>query len=198
MKGSKVNKSYQAILHHAKALFWKHGIRRITVEEICQESGVSKMTFYRLFTNKQEVAEKVLDDLLESNMQKYRSIMNQDIHFTEKIKQVIELKYVETIDISQEFLKDVFHRDELGLKDNLEEYRQNVVDELMKDLKVAQKEGWIKRDVKPEFILFMMNKSNEMLMDERFQSMYKNTQEAIMELTNFFFYGIISKETSTS
>ena len=42
----------QVIMETARRLFWKHGISRIKVKEICEESEVSKMTFYRLFNNK--------------------------------------------------------------------------------------------------------------------------------------------------
>ena len=44
------------ILNTARQLFWKHGIRRVSVEEVCREAGVSKMTFYRSFPNKIELA----------------------------------------------------------------------------------------------------------------------------------------------
>ncbi|MEQ8688511.1 MAG: TetR/AcrR family transcriptional regulator, partial [Imperialibacter sp.] len=38
------------------------------LDEICQEAGVSKMTFYRLFVNKADVAEKVLSGELEAGL----------------------------------------------------------------------------------------------------------------------------------
>ncbi len=34
MTARKKNKKYISILKTAKALFWKHGIRRVTIEEI--------------------------------------------------------------------------------------------------------------------------------------------------------------------
>ena len=46
----------QAILDAAKSLFWKHGIRRVTIEEICEVAGVSKMTYYKYFSNKTAIA----------------------------------------------------------------------------------------------------------------------------------------------
>ena len=40
-------KKQQHLLTTAETLFRSHGIRRITVEEICQKAGVSKATFYK-------------------------------------------------------------------------------------------------------------------------------------------------------
>ena len=63
MTTKNTSKSYQAIIDTAKTLFMKHGMRRITVEEICREASVSKMTFYRLFTNKEDVAEIIIFEI---------------------------------------------------------------------------------------------------------------------------------------
>ena len=82
-----------AILSAAKDLFWKHGIRRVTVEEISKEAGISKMTFYRTFSNKQEVAAAVLTDVLDSSMQRYRAAMDSDAPFEERIREVVLLKH---------------------------------------------------------------------------------------------------------
>ena len=56
--------SANILVKQARELFWKHGIKRITVEEICSEAGISKMTFYRNFKNKVEIAERVVTGIL--------------------------------------------------------------------------------------------------------------------------------------
>lgn len=189
----KANKSYQAILVAAKSVFWKYGIRRVSVEEICKEAGVSKMTFYRLFSNKSEVAKEVLIAVMNESMDKYRNIMLQDISFTDKINQLIKLKYDGTLEMSQEFLSEVYQSDEMNMRELLVEYQKNGLDAFMIDLKKAQKEGWIKEGIKPEFILYILNKINDMLLDKSLTAIYTSTHETIMALTNFFFYGIIQK-----
>ena len=63
----------------------------------------------------------------------------------------------------------------------------------MADLKNAQEQGWIKEGIKPEFILYILNKINDMLLDKNLTAIYTSTHETIMALTNFFFYGIIQK-----
>ena len=198
MEKPKENKSYNAIMASAKTLFWKHGISRITVEEICREAGISKMTFYRLFQNKIEVAEKVLDDIMEEGMQKYRSIMKEQISYPEKLKQIVALEQESSADISEEFLKDIYQNEELGLIQRMKEHTNNCNVEVMEDYKVAQQEGWIRQNLKLEFIMYINDQLTKALMDENLISMYSSPQEAIMEITNFFFYGILSNKDRTS
>ena len=49
------NPKYLDIFKTAKDLFWKYGIKRVSIEEICKEAKVSKMTFYKFFPNKIEL-----------------------------------------------------------------------------------------------------------------------------------------------
>ena len=69
MKNKNQNKSYQAILKAAKTLFWKYGVKRVSVEEVSKEAGVSKMTFYRHFKNKDEVALKIMLQIFEKGLE---------------------------------------------------------------------------------------------------------------------------------
>ena len=56
--------SYQILFSTAKNLFFKFGLRRVSVEEICKKASVSKMTFYRNFNNKEHIAIIILKDFL--------------------------------------------------------------------------------------------------------------------------------------
>ena len=44
------------IMLAAKDLFWKFGIRKVSIEEICSKANVSKVTFYKYFENKIDLA----------------------------------------------------------------------------------------------------------------------------------------------
>ena len=55
MDNSNHNKKIQQLVTTAQELFMRHGIRRVTVEEICSEANISKMTFYKYFKNKIEL-----------------------------------------------------------------------------------------------------------------------------------------------
>ena len=194
MDNATTKNNYQKVVIHARQLFFKYGIHRVTVQEICKEAGVSKMTFYRLFKNKEDVAEKVLLEISERNMQSYRNIMKQDIPFAKRIQQLLDWKQEASTEISEEFIKDIINLKESSLKTHLEAYRQNSRNEFLNDLKKAQKNGWIRKDVKLPFILYMFNDIDNKLRDETFLAMYSNIKEAAMHLTKFVFYGIMPNE----
>ena len=180
----------QLILEKGKELFWKFGVKRVTVEEICKEAGVSKMTFYKFFPNKIELAKTILLALGETSLEDYRAVMKEDLPFSEKIKKALLLKQEQTNHISIELLKDIYTNESLGLRSFIESMQQEAVKEILHDFKIAAQKGWIRKDVKPEFILYFFDRMNEMATDENLLKLYKNEQQLIMEITNFFFYGI--------
>jgi AcrR family transcriptional regulator len=108
MNDSNHNKKMQQLLATAQDLLMRHGIRRITVEEICSEANISKMTFYKYFKNKIELIKYLLNQIFSEQMTAYREIMEQQIPYPDKVKDMIQLKYEHTKMISQEFIHDLY------------------------------------------------------------------------------------------
>ena len=67
---------------------------------------------------------------------------------------------------------------------------------MIQDFKDAQRKGEIRKDMKPEFINFILNHMVELGSDPILNSLYPNAQEMILELTNFFFYGILPRNVN--
>lgn len=176
-----------------KKLFWKHGFRRVSIEEICKEAQVSKMTFYKQFNNKEEFAQYILAQVLDEAMGQYKEIMQKNIPYSEKVKELILLKHNFTTLISQEFIEDIYKNEELGLKKQLEAYQQRFIGEIRQDLGKAQEQGHIRKDLNLDFVLYMLNDMTGKLLDDRLRALFPNSQDLIMEFTNFFFYGIVGK-----
>lgn len=181
------------ILIAAKELFWKYGFKRVTIEEVCREAKTSKMTFYKHFKNKMELVTYIINHITDKANKKYRQIMDSDIPFSEKVKKSINLKLESTKDMSTEFYNDYVRQANPEMIALMQEQRNKVVGSILNDYSTAQKKGDIRKDIKPEFILYFLNHMMEMIKDEKLESIYNNPQEVIMEFTNFFFYGILPR-----
>ena len=62
----------EQLIQTGEALFIKHGMRRVTVEEICRQAGVSKPTFYKFFENNLNVSETSRKLFVHRNTLVYR------------------------------------------------------------------------------------------------------------------------------
>src|SRR4030043_966501 len=139
MKRNIQNRKYAALLKTAQDLFWKHGFRRVSVEEICRKAGVSKMTFYRFFPNKLELAKTVFDRVTEEGLEQFRNIMAENTTPSEKMKKLIQMKLEGTHDISKEFLVDFYSGSEQGLTSYIEEKTKTTWKMILFDFRQANK-----------------------------------------------------------
>jgi AcrR family transcriptional regulator len=187
-----LTKSTKQDLIHAAAreLFWKHGFKRVSVEEICEKAGVSKMTFYRFFPNKIELAKAVFDKVSRDGVEEFRAVMHSDIASEEKMKQILLLKHEGSNQVSNEFLMDFYTSKELGLKEYVEQKTAELWQVMLNDFKKAQQEGTFRKDFKPEFLLIVAQKLTELFNDPALMQLYNNPQDLVMEFANLFIYGI--------
>ncbi|MBK5195699.1 MAG: TetR/AcrR family transcriptional regulator [Proteiniphilum sp.] len=184
------SKKYWDIINASRDLFWKHGFRRVTILEICGKAGVSKMTFYKYFPNKIDLAKTVFANEVEKGMTRFNELMEEDIPADEKIKGMVLLKAEGTHEISHEFLEDFYLDSEPELKRYVEEKTGEAWTRLLLDWKNAQEKGIFRDDFKPEFLLRVSYKIQELLKDEELAAMYDSTQDFILEFTRFVAYGI--------
>jgi len=185
---------FEAIVGAARTLFWKHGIRRVTIEEICEKAGVSKMTCYKYFSNKTAIAKYLLEDMFETGVKVYKEIYNSDIPYEEKVKKLLDLKMSNAHEMSQELLDDIYKYQDEELSETIENIKNKLISIYLDDIRESQKTGEIRNDIKPEFMLYFLNNLTEMLTDKRVVEIYSNPEQMILEVMNFFFYGIMPRK----
>ena len=177
-----------------KELFWKFGIRRVTIEEICRKAEVSKVTFYKYFENKNDLAIHLLDTVYKESLMVYRELMSRDIPFEEKVRETIRMKMEGTQEVSNELIDDILGNPDEEIKTYYANIASSVLHEVVKGYSEAQKKGEVRQDIKVEFMLFFMGHMMELAHDDRLLGLYGNSRDAIMELLNFFFYGIMPRK----
>ena len=174
----------------AKALFWKFGVKKVTVEEICEEAKLSKMTFYRNFKNKTEIIVAVLDKFVEKNLKKSRDIMYCDRSFMEKIEGLIALKLENMKGTSFEFIKEIATQEDNDLIVYLSTFKQSMQKEMFEWYATAQKNGDIRADIDLRMLDYYSNAITKMSGDEYLLQIHGSPENVVKELITFFFYGI--------
>ena len=181
---------YNDIRKSARELFWKHGFKRVTVGEICSRSNVSKMTFYKFFSDKTELAKTIFDDLVSEGEEKFRAIMDSDASPDEKIREVIRMKYNSTMDISSEFVQDFYIGGDVELIAFVKGRTRAAWEFIKTDYIKAQEKGIFRNDFKVELLIQAQTKLIELMDDEILVGLYGSRQELIMEFAKLLVYGI--------
>lgn len=184
------NKKQVSISKTAQVLFWKHGFKRVSVEEICKTAKVSKMTFYKYYPNKIELAKAVYDNLIQNGISKMHKIIHSNNPPEEKLQSFLMLKIESTNDISIEFMQDFYNDTDLGLREFIMERSEKAKDKMITDFKSAQDKGWFNKDVDFNLMFSVSQKIMGIIEDPILLQKYGSPQQIIIAITKLFMYGI--------
>ena len=120
----------EQILKAAKELFTKYGFKKVSMDEIASETGVTKKTVYSYFSSKEEL----LKDVIKEELQNIRKIIDkaekQSNDFFVNIQSVIcsVIRYKNESDFFKMLIKEFEMFNNEKLKDNLK-----IIDSEIKD-----------------------------------------------------------------
>jgi AcrR family transcriptional regulator len=173
----------EQLIQTGEALFVRHGMRRVTVEEICRLAGVSKPTFYKHFENKEALARRIDELWIEEALQRIDAIEEAEVPFPEKMKQILAVKQELAARPGPEFLVDL-----IGLDIDLSWALRRVMRFLVK----GQQRGDIRADVPPELLITAFDLLNSMQYDARIRDLYDDAEMLATDVFKLFHYGALS------
>ena len=182
------------ILSTAEDLFQRFGFKRITIEEICSKASVSKMTFYKYFPNKNELIKHLMNSWLKQVEKTINEFDGTEVPFTEKIKILLRLKEESTGKFSKEFLAEYMNPDP-DLQNFFRDFYARATTFFIDFIKKAQQKGEVRKDIKPEFLVAVLNKMLELAKDETLTSLYLRVTDFSLEINNFIYCGVLPLET---
>ena len=181
-KPKKPSSKFTALVETGKSLFFKHGVKRVTVEEICEKAGVSKVTFYKHFTNKEALVRLIRDELLEAGFSRYDEITALDIPFPEKIDMMTKWRVEFFSRMKSEFIEDIV---------SFEETMAEMKKRFMANILIAQKRGEVRTDLSPGLIWLAAEKLNEIAVDGSWKNAVSDYNELHRQLRILYFHGLL-------
>ena len=175
----------------AKDLFWKHGFKKVSIDEICKKSNVSRKTFYTFYGNKNDLIMYIYNKMVNEAYVIYEGIIESDLAFSEKLEKILNQKLESTKNLSMEFIADLYNPD----AGELITFFKSIIDQsikFMRDfLSDAQKKGDINPDLSLDYIMFMMQKAIDLCGTPELMAMFPDANSLTRQLTQSIIYGIM-------
>ena len=178
----------QQIITAARDLFCMHGITRVKIEEICKKAGVSRVTFYKYFKNKWDIAETVIDAMFDEGIRDYYDIAEEKIPFNQKLEKLL-LLITHQIDSFGPVLFDDLLSEDSSIHTHYLEKQSRATELTLDFFTRARKEGHIQKDIKEPLMLFYLKRTLNDLNDPEFISIMPNIEDRAKEIATKFFYG---------
>ena len=181
------------IKEKADDLFRKYGIKSVTMDDIASHAGMSKKTIYHSFSDKKELVDEVVDDILAANK---ACCAESQQHATNAIEEIyIAMENLDKLlgNINPSILFDIQRGYPKTYKRFLD-YKQNFLFTLFKKNLIRGIEEALYR---PEINVEIISKIRlEMVLvpfkEEIFLTNKKTLFEVQEELTEYFLFGVAS------
>jgi AcrR family transcriptional regulator len=180
-----VSRKRDQLIETAESLFVKHGMRRVTVKEICSQANVSKPTFYKYFENKEALARRIVELWIDEVLKQIDEIEEADLPFPEKLTQIMAIKQELSTRPGPEFFEDLIPLD-IDLS--------HALLRAMRFLTMGQQNGDIRADIRSEVLMVSFNLLNSMQHDQRIRSLYDDAERLAADVFKLFYYGALSKK----
>jgi AcrR family transcriptional regulator len=175
----------EQIITTAIEIFSKHGPRRVTIQELCEAAGVSKMTFYRHFSNKVHLVETIRDRLADEVFAAFDAIDALDIPFPDKIDRMTAHKAQLARSMKLDWIREL--ADTSAIQHELER-------RFLTNLRKAQQRGEIRADLDLEFHLLVVRKLGELFHEGDWQRVLPDAEAYTRQLRTILWYGLLSRD----
>jgi AcrR family transcriptional regulator len=185
------------IVRTAPALFLRHGIRKVRVEEVCAEAHVSKRTFYKYFRNKNQLAVGVLGELFDENRAQVEAVLALDCPIEDKMCHIIEVNSRLAAETSAAFYRETLDAESEPGGFVLQE--QRTWDERVRRFyRDAQAQGQIRADINIDVLMVLLVRTRDLVRDPDLARLVPDLARLVEMVMKVFFYGILPRQGTTS
>lgn len=181
----------QQIEHKAKELFWKHGFKKVTIDEICKKANVSRKTFYTIYENKNALVLYILNETIEKMKTENIKVLESDISFGEKMEIMLDRKLKFSKTISLEFIADLYSPDAGEVSDYFQHYIKESVDLSREFFRRAQEKGEMNPNLNLDFVMWIIQKLGDFCSMPELIAMFPNAESMTRQLAEYSLYGIM-------
>jgi AcrR family transcriptional regulator len=186
----------QKILTAARTLFnHTHNVKRVSLEAIAEEAGVSPTTIYNNFGDRETLVYEVIKDLVKTNLERNRALIRSELPFPQKLIGIISGK----MDVAEKFNTEIVAK-LVGQDKKMAPFIDKIMQEEIKPLWLemvadGKKQGYIDPALDDEALLAYMDvlQAGLRAKPEVLQG-FQNNMDFVQQLMRLMFYGFLKRE----
>jgi AcrR family transcriptional regulator len=192
----KTDEKRQKIINAARALFNRtHDIKRVSLEDIADEAGVSPTTIYNNFGDRETLLYELIKELASQNLERNRTIIRSALPFPQKLINVISGKMDIAEKMNGELIEKLITQDKRITPFIDELYEQEIKPLWREILAEGKKQGYIDTTLDDAALLAYLDILQAGLKARpEFFINFSENMNLFEQLTRLMFYGFLRKD----
>jgi AcrR family transcriptional regulator len=184
------------ILKIARAHFFLHGFRTVTMDDLALEMGMSKKTLYAHFPSKMELLRAVMRDKLDSvevDLERVTSENPED--FPARLQALLSCLRAHTAEIGEPYLRDV-RREAPELFARVQQRRRELIQRYFgRLLQDGRKAGMIRKDIPAAIMIEMLLGAVDAVVNPmKLGELDTSPKAAFHHIVTIFLEGVLTEE----
>lgn len=190
----------QALIEQGNRLFHQHGIRRVSVEEICRQAQCSKVTFYKHFDNKLELALLILERNFHEMIEAQDAILkDEQLCFADKFHRMMRLDREQMQAMGSPLLEDIFSSELPEIQAFLQRLMDEHKERCAEFFRAGQAAGLFNPHVPIELFFYLQQQMMSLFQDPQLQAILPEPTQRTEAIADILTFGIMKpSETETA
>lgn len=184
-------KTKDRILKGAEELFFKYGIKSITMDDIAKHLGISKKTIYQFYSDKNEVVEILMIQRMKLNELEFKQIAEQTDNVIEEVLAMMKHIGIMFSQMNPNLFYDMqkYHPNSWKL---FKQFKEECVERMVEEsVKRGIKQGFVRADINTKIIARLRMQEVEMGFDpQTFPPDRYEIVDVQLALLDHFLHGI--------
>lgn len=184
----------ERILQYASLTFFREGFSKVSIDQLTADLSMSKKTFYQVFRSKDHLVEELMKRRLAEVNRAMDEIFSREADAVTKLHDMVKFLAGMLSGISKIAMTDI-QRQYPQLWTRMQQFRR---ERLARNLTMILEQGIIEGQVRPDvskriFILSYISSVEGVIQPEVLAEESFSSREAIEEIVNIFFGGILTE-----
>ena len=188
----------ERILAEAERLFWKYGVRSVTMEDIARQLGISKKTIYQHFADKEQILFQVIQDKMTRDQSEMECMVIETDNPIEEILGVLNVIRKNADQVSPNLLMDIkrFYPQAFTLFRQFKEGK--VIGSILENIQKGIAQGIYRDDVNPAILARLRVEEIELAFNnDLFPTAQYSMHDIQAELIHHFVRGMLTEKGFT-
>lgn len=188
----------ERILDEAERLFWKYGVRSVTMEDIARKLGISKKTIYQHFSDKEQILYQVIESKTGRDQFEMECMVVGTTNPVEELLSVLDMMQKNADQVSPNLIIDIKRYYPQAFAVFRQYKEEQIMRSILENIQKGISQGLYRSDINPSILARLRVEQIELAFDnDIFPADQYSMHDIQSELTHHFVRGMLTEQGFT-